>query len=350
MNLTTTNNSKKKSLNNLLGVAMGVLSGTILGLAHYGLFKYFGKGEDNLASLGFSFISISFLVGVPMAIGFVTVWFSSLKSSPNLLNRLFLPWLSIGVFYVAVLVIKWEGMICLAICTPIFLGFSTLGGALAGSLRTRTISKPRQNMALVLFILLPLLSSPLEGQRGSQLQERYIHTEILIEASPMEIWEQIGSFPAITESEHHFSFFHAIGIPKPKEALLDHQGIGGIRTARFEKGIEFQEKIILWDPGKRLEFTLATDPDSIPPNVLDDHVKVGSPFFDVLRGAFRIESLGPKLSRLHLESKHRVSTQFNLYASFWTDWIMADIQNYLLRIIKQRSEHPTSNSQNFSQF
>ena len=39
-----------------------------------------------------------------------------------------------------------------------------------------------------------------------------------------------------------------------------------------------------------------------------------------------------------LESAHRVSTRFNEYSGAWTDFILADLQGYLLRIVKERAE------------
>jgi hypothetical protein len=34
----------------------------------------------------------------------------------------------------------------------------------------------------------------------------------------------------------------------------------------------------------------------------------------------------------------RLSTPFNLYSHFWTAYLMADLQNYILQIIKRRCE------------
>jgi hypothetical protein len=64
---------------------------------------------------------------------------------------------------------------------------------------------------------------------------------------------------------------------------------------------------------------------------------VGGPYFDVLQGSYRIEPLTRGV-RLHLSSEHRLSTRFNPYAALWTDFIMRDTQDYILRIVARRAE------------
>ena len=65
---------------------------------------------------------------------------------------------------------------------------------------------------------------------------------------------------------------------------------------------------------------------------------VGGQYFDVLEGAYRIERIGSDRVILHLSSDQRLSTGFNIYSHLWTEWLMADLQDYILRIIKNRCE------------
>lgn len=75
-----------------------------------------------------------------------------------------------------------------------------------------------------------------------------------------------------------------------------------------------------------------------PPHTLDEHVRIGGPFFDVLPGAYGNEPLPNGETRLHLSSQHRVSTDFNWYARFWTDGVMSDVQETILTAIQERRE------------
>jgi hypothetical protein len=46
--------------------------------------------------------------------------------------------------------------------------------------------------------------------------------------------------------------------------------------------------------------------------------------------------------RLHLTSRHRISTHFNAYRSLWSDYLMSEIQANLLRVLKGRIERAGS--------
>lgn len=107
---------------------------------------------------------------------------------------------------------------------------------------------------------------------------------------------------------------------------------------RFTGGLFFIETVDQWEPQHRLAFTIAAQTDQIPATTLDEHVRVGGPYFDVLRGEYRLEPLGNGVTRLHLSSRHRISTDFNWYAHLWTDAIMSDLQTRILHVIKQRCE------------
>jgi len=114
--------------------------------------------------------------------------------------------------------------------------------------------------------------------------------------------------------------------------------VGGVRHARFERGLLFIETITAWDPERSFRFSIAVDPAHTPLTTLDAHVTVGGRYFDVLEGGYRIEPLGPGRVRLHLDSQHRIATHFNLYTSLWSDALMSAVQDNILRVIKARAE------------
>ncbi len=58
----------------------------------------------------------------------------------------------------------------------------------------------------------------------------------------------------------------------------------------------------------------------------------------MLEGRYRIEPIAPGRVRLHLASRHRLSTHFNLYSGLWTDAILRETQAYILDVIRRRAE------------
>ena len=191
-------------------------------------------------------------------------------------------------------------------------------------------------MAAVL--VLPFLVSPLESRVAAAMQLREVDTAIDIDAPPATVWRHIIRVPAFRPEEHRLAFSHVIGFPRPVEATLSHEGVGGVRHATFERGVLFVETVTTWEPERELAFSIRADPGTIPPSALDEHVTVGGPYFDVLDGRYRLEPLGVGRVRLHLSSTHRLSTHFNLYSGAWTDFVMRDVQRYILGILKERCE------------
>ena len=167
---------------------------------------------------------------------------------------------------------------------------------------------------------------------------RRVATAIDIEAAPAAVWREIVAVPPIGADEQGFRLVHAIGFPRPIEAKSFGSGVGSIRHATFERGVLFIETVTRFEPERALAFSIAADPDTIPAAALDQHVTVGGPYFDVLEGEYTIEAIGPGRVRLHLASEHRLSTHFNLYAGAWTDFIMRDVQENILEVIRRRAE------------
>ena len=86
-----------------------------------------------------------------------------------------------------------------------------------------------------------------------------------------------------------------------------------------------------------MRFSIRANTDSIPPTTLDEHVKIGGAFFDVLDGEYSLEPR-PDGVLLHLRSHERLSTHLNPYAEQWTDAVMRSIQSEILAVIKRRCE------------
>ena len=314
-----------------------------LGLV-YGLFARLVFGLSSTQTW-FSVMSFSFILGVPVSLGFIVVWFADPERQKySWLAKIFLPWGSTLLFLVSCLAIAWEGIICVILWLPLSLILASAGALLALLLQALVNRDRSKHLCVAIVACAPFVSAPLESLRTPSQDFRTVRTEVLIHASAETVWEQIRSVPRIQPSEHSASFSHALGFPLPVEAVLEGNGVGGIRYARFEGNVLFIETITEWHPPHQLTFEIVADTSKIPPTTFDEHVTIGGDYFDVLRGAYEIEILGPQQVRLHLSSVQRLSTGFNFYAGIWTEWLMADLQNYILKIIRRRCETGASSS------
>jgi len=313
-----------------------VIAGAILG-AIYGIFARFVFGLG-LGGNSFEVMSCAFIIGVPMALGFITIWFTDYREANNWGIWIITPWLPSLACLLCAFALLWEGLICIILLLPLILILSSVGGLLAGICLKILKSKRDRTYCLIAVACLPFLASPLEQLRSINSQVRTVDTQIKIHASEQIVWNQIESVRPISENEQSFSFTHMIGFPRPLEAKLVGDGVGAVRYATFEKGVLFIETINEWDSPHRLSFSIRADTEHIPPTTFDEHVIIGGKYFDVLTGTYWIEKIGDNNVILHLSSSQRLSTRFNFYSHLWTEYLMADLQNYILGIIKKRCE------------
>jgi Polyketide cyclase / dehydrase and lipid transport len=304
------------------------LFGVLLG-ASYGLVARIAVARAVFGG-AFAVMTLGFLVCVPFAMGYLTV---RPVPSPSHGFRVVAPWLPCGIVVLIAWLVGAEGTICIVMALPVMLPFASVGGILAAS------RVGRASTALPVIAILPWVVMPLEA--GRQPARRFVTTttSITIEAPPAAVWPLVVSVDSIRPREQHAALFTAIGFPRPVAATLDRPGVGGVRTASFERGIVFREAIVAWEPERRIRFTIT--PDAVPATTLDPHVTIGGPYFDVLTGTYELRALSRGRTQLVLTSEHRVSTAFNPYAGWWADRVMSSIQTNILGVLRDRAEHTT---------
>jgi hypothetical protein len=249
------------------------------------------------------------------------------------------PFLPIGPVTVACLLsvfFRVEGLICVLFALPGALICAALGGIIGGLLGRRNRIR---SSTLACVVLLPFLLAPLETMIAPPVETRTVANEIRIHAPAEVVWRNIERVPAIAPTEIRTTWAQHIGFPKPVEATLSYEGVGGVRHASFERGLMFIETVTAWEPENRLAFGIKADTAKIPATTLDEHVTIGGHYFDVLDGEYSLETAPDGDTILHLKSEQRLSTDFNAYAGLWTDAVMRTLQGSILEVIRRRCEH-----------
>ena len=300
---------------------IGLVSGAAYGLATRLAVSFDGWGSGLLA------MTLGFLFGVPVVIGYLTV---RPVTNASFRFRFFAPWITCALVILGSLFVGLEGAICVVFAAPVMLLLASLGGLAAGAQPTRS----RADVPIA--ILLPWAVMGLE--HGTPAPTRHVETttQIEIAAPASAVWPLVVSVDSIRDDERRPALFTAIGFPRPIAATLDHPGVGGVRTASFDRGVVFREAVVEWVPERRLRFTI--DARAVPKAALDPHVTIGGPFVDVLTGTYELQPLSPTRTMLVLRSEHRVSTRFNLYAGWWADRVMTSVQRNILVVLKERAE------------
>jgi hypothetical protein len=314
----------------LTGVGAGAIYGLVVrGLAYHSSSKWVGP----LISV----MSVAFLIVLPFSIGYIAIAVPARHERVGILRQIFEPWLAVLAAVAMCALLLWEGAICIVMLMPIALVCSSLGGLAAGNIITP--NRPRSAMLSVVLVgALPFATIPIEENIPTQPDIRSVESTIDIHSGAATVWNNIERVPAIAPQELPAAWNRVIGFPRPIEATLDREGIGGVRHATFAGGVLFIETVDIWEPFRRLGFSIHADTQSIPPTTLDEHVTVGGPYFDVLHGEYIVEQPSADMIRLRLVSRHRVSTDFNWYSRLWTDAVMRNVQKSILYVIKNRCE------------
>jgi hypothetical protein len=299
----------------------------------------FGHHVDSDSPLATAFapMSVAFLFGVPLGLGFLCVWAGEREAPWRWYQWILMPWVPGFAALGAALLLAWEGVICIFLWIPLVMILSSLGGVVAGLWR-RWRRRRAPPAALAAALLLPFAFAPIENRFTAPSEVREVRTDVDIAADADTVWNEIVAVRPIARSEQRFHLVHLLGFPHPIEARTLGTGVGSVRHATFDGGVLFVETVQRYEPARRLAFTIAADPHSIPRQTLDEHVTVGGPYFDVLTGDYSIEPLAQGHVRLHLVSRHRLSTHFNFYAGAWTSFILRDVQNNILDVVRARAE------------
>lgn len=314
----------------LVAIAIGLL---------YGLLARVSWGIDLSDSFLGTPVSSSFLFAVPVAMGAIVAFVGMLISPSRRVSiwGVVMPVIALVVGVAASVAFKLEAAFCVVVAMPLLVPMVMLGGLLT-TLAMVQLGASRTKFYVSVLVLFPYLIAPIEQLYELPEERLTVTNTIEIAASPEQIWAEIASVPEIHESELRRPWIYRLGFPRPRAATLDYEGVGGKRIATFEREVSFFEVIETWEPPKTLSFSIEADPAFIPANAFDEHIIIGGRFYDVLDGIYRIEKMGAGRSRLILTSHHRLATQFNSYASWWSEVVMSEIQKTILEVIARRAE------------
>jgi hypothetical protein len=300
-----------------IAVVYGILARIAFGL----------PGSYLMGTLSWGFITLA-----PLAIGALSVYFSPPDKRYEWGNAIKAPMISSLAFLVVALIMAFELFICILMAAPFFFGVSVVGGYVMCVVLRRS---NRNYSLLIVLLILPYIVSPMERYFPPPDSIRTVETQTLINASAETVWQNIIRVAEITPQEQHFDFFHLAGIPRPVEATLMTEGVGGIRHGYFDNGLIFVETITDWQPLETISFDIHVRGRA---NVPAPFSEIGGRMFEILDATYVLEPVGDHQVLLHLSSSHRLTTNFNSYGGLWTDWMLRDFQDYVLSIVKARCE------------
>lgn len=289
-------------------------------------------------------VSITYIFSLPIILGAIPVLFSTKEQLKSYKSYLLMPWGITLTFFFLCYIMRFDGMICLIVIVAPFLVLGTLGAFLYRLFKLKLKGK---GSSLYVSLLLPLIVFMIEENIQPTNEFHTVLSTIEVESDRLNVWKNIKNVESIKSEEIETHFVHVIGIPKPLNGSLDKEGVGGVRSIVWEKGIKFEEKIITWDEGYGFSYDINVDPKSIPPRTLDEHVMIGGKYFDVVAGSYNIVPKGSNRCLVELSCTYRITTNFNFYSKVWAEYIIDDFNAMILEVVKNRSEQKNNSNINY---
>jgi len=133
-----------------------------------------------------------------------------------------------------------------------------------------------------------------------------------------------------------------IGVPMPI-GVTERRGSERVRVSRWGKRVYFEEVIEDWEFEKLMRWRYRFFDDSFPRAALDDHVVIGSHYFDLIDTAYSLAEVDGE-TRLTTQVRYRITTQFNFYADWVAQLLLGNLSEHGLALYKQRSEAAATSS------
>ena len=220
-------------------------------------------------------------VGIPFAFPMISVILYGYHRPRPLADCMWLGMLWLGVAYGAMLVVAFEGIICLVMALPLAIPVVLLGSAVGYSIQARPPGASEiGRLLLVLIAALPTMIGA-EAVNRPEAPQFAVRTSVEIEAAPDRVWGHVIRFDPLPPPA---DWVFRAGLAYPVRAQIDGQGVGAIRRCEFSTG-PFIEPIEVWDQPRLLRFAVTSNPPAMrewnpfaeihPPHL--DRFLVGAP-------------------------------------------------------------------------
>jgi len=244
-----------------------------------------------------------------------------------------------AIVCVASIFVLHEGVICLVMLSPVW-----LASGWAGAFAMRSQRDRRGRALESSFLIIPLVAAMVEAQIPIPHETVTLTRSVLVRAAPEEIWPYAVSSRDIGAHEGRWTITHdIIGMPRPRDSIVAGSGVGAVRTAYWGDQVNFQERIVAWEPGRKLgwvfNFTNSTVQD-----YTDKHISPEGEFLKMDSGDYRLRPVSADTTELTLTTRYIAKTHVNPYAKLWGELLMGDIEENVLTIIKDRAERASGTS------
>jgi uncharacterized membrane protein YhaH (DUF805 family) len=312
------------------GIIAGMIPRSALGSAVLAIFltTVFGLLFVWLGTLIIGAYGWALFVALPFCLGMFSVLLYSYhepRDWKSCLNVALLPMLIVAVVLVLV---AWEGLVCIVMAAPFAGLLAALGGSLGHTIQAHHW-RPKQTPGMLSIVLLLVpVSFGIEHAAALKPPLFMVHTAIEVNAPPEKVWNQVVAFTEIPPPKE--LLFRA-GIAYPIRAEISGHGVGAVRHCVFSTG-PFVEPIEVWDEPRLLQFGVTTNP--APLNEISPYGNIQPPhlhgYFASEKGQFLLTALPGGRTRLEGTTWYHDTIWPSAYWHLWSDYIIHTIHKRVL--------------------
>jgi uncharacterized membrane protein YhaH (DUF805 family) len=232
----------------------------------------------------------------------------------------------------AILLVAFEGILCLVMAAPPAIAMALMGAWLGRALAGR----PRSGTPHIAFVLVPLpLLAALEVGRPLPSPSEVL-TTVEISAPADVVWRHVVTFSELREPP---AWFFRLGIAYPQRATIAGTGVGALRRCEFSTGA-FLEPITAWEEPRRLAFDVAAQPPPLTEWSPYRHVAARhlDGYLRVRGGEFRLRPLPGGRTLLEGRTFYEMRIFPTAYWRLWSDALIHAIHQRVLGHIQALSE------------
>jgi hypothetical protein len=289
-----------------------------------------------IATLGVETYGWGLFVALPFAVGLAAAALHRHLRGPSVGAAFGVATLALAVLAAALIVLGFEGALCIVMALPIG-GVAALCGAAADrAARRREGRTGARTHAMAMCVALPLMMTVGEAGLDREPELRPVTTTVVVDAPPDVVWKRVISFPRLPPPTE--PAFRA-GIAYPIEARIEGSGVGAVRRCRFSTG-DFVEPVTAWEPGRLLRFGVTSQPP--PMRELSPWGEVHPPHMDGFlrsrRGEFRLTALPGGRTRVEGTTWYENRMWPERYWRVWSDGLIHAIHRRVLVHIARVAE------------
>jgi len=228
----------------LVGMAVANLAG---GALCFGLSKL----SDIYRDADQGWLILPSFVLLPLLVGLIAAWFYRRLNRSLAITFLDALWVSLVGIGASAIVLR-EGVVCLVIVFPA-LYLLILTGLLIGRVWFRPDYSKLQLSIFPLLILLVVTDAFYHSTERAVVTD-----EILIHATPDQVWPHVLAFPEIPDRPDYWIF--RLGLPYPTRTTNGGDFVGADRQCMFSDGIVIKERVAEFVSREKLTFDIVEQP------------------------------------------------------------------------------------------